>query len=210
MFTQLNSPITLFAVCLHIFITIIFSIKVGSEFENEIFEGLQTAMRDSKNTVVLSGLTLKDYNLVKLGEFDFIVISSTLKSIIQIEAKKGNNKKNKEDAETQLNRGQSFFEENFPFPKSENWKYVKMMCFGESVEKGICENCKPFILGSNLIKENTIQSVREEIANQFLSFLNTFFDGHLQGKIAGFGDTFLADFHLFINNIYSLENRFIT
>ena len=167
-----------------------FQIQVGSEFEDEIFEGLQRAFGESKNSVVLSGLTLKDYNLMKLGEFDFIIISSALQSIIQIEAKKGNNKKNKEDAETQLKRGQSFFEENFPFPKSENWKNVKMMCFGESVEKDICENCKQFILGSNLIKENTIQSVREEIADQFISFLNTFFDGNLQGKIAGFGVTF--------------------
>jgi hypothetical protein len=183
---------------LFLILIIIFSIKVGSEFEDEIFEGLQKAMRESKNTVVLSGLTLKDYNLMKLGEFDFIIISSALQSIIQIEAKKGNNKKNKEDAETQLKRGQSFFEENFPFPKSENWKYVKMMCFGESVEKDVCENCKPFILGSNLIKENTIQSVREEIADQFLLFLNTFFDGNLKGKIAIFENYILADLHLLI------------
>ena len=198
MLTQFSLPSNIVAVCLYLIITIIFSIKVGSEFEDEIFEGLQRALRESKKIVVLSGLTLKDYNLMKLGEFDFIIISSALQSIIQIEAKKGNNKKNKEDAETQLKRGQSFFEENFPFPKSENWKYVKMMCFGESVEKDVCENCKPFILGSNLIKENTIQSVREEIADQFLLFLNTFFDGYLKGKITIFENYILADLHLLI------------
>jgi hypothetical protein len=73
-----------------------------------------------------------------------------------------------------------------------------MMCFGESVEKDVCENCKPFILGSNLIKENTIQSVREEIADQFLLFLNTFFDGNLKGKITIFENYILADLHLLI------------
>ncbi len=66
---------------------------MGSEFEDEIFEGLQIAMKSEKfqNTVVLSGLMLKNGNLKTLGEFDFIVISSASKSIIQIEAKRGNN-----------------------------------------------------------------------------------------------------------------------
>jgi hypothetical protein len=82
-----------------------------------------------------------------------------------------------------------------------------MMCFGESVEKDICENCKQFILGSNLIKENTIQSVREEIADQFISFLNTFFDGNLQGKIAGFGVTFWLICN-FSYNIFTVYKQF--
>jgi hypothetical protein len=56
-----------------------------------------------QNAVVLSGLMLKDSSLKTLGEFDFIVISSAFKSIIQIEAKRGNNPKNREHAETQLN-----------------------------------------------------------------------------------------------------------
>jgi hypothetical protein len=135
-----------------------------------------------QNTVVLTGLMLKDCNLKTKGEFDFIIISSASKSIIHIEAKRGNNTKNREHAKTQLNRGQAFFEENFPFPSSENWNYVKMMCFGESVEKNICLNCRPFILGSDFIKENTIQTVKKEIAHQFLKFLNTTFDGKNTGK----------------------------
>ncbi len=125
---------------------------------------------------------LEDCNLKTLGEFDFIVISSASKSIIQIEAKRGNNPGNREHAEIQLNRGQAFFEENFPFQSSENWKYIKMMCFGELVEKGICQNCRPFILGSEFIKESTIQSVSQEIAHQFLKFLNSTFDGKNKGK----------------------------
>jgi hypothetical protein len=135
-----------------------------------------------KNAVVLSGLMLKDGNLKTLGEFDFIVISSALMSIIQIEAKRGNNLGNRTHAETQLNRGQAFFEENFPFPSSENWKYVKMMCFGEHVHKDICQNCKTFILGSDFIKDKTTQSISEKIGQQFLSFINNIFDGKDTGK----------------------------
>jgi hypothetical protein len=135
-----------------------------------------------QNTVVLSGLMLKDCNLKTKGEFDFIIISSASKSIIHIEAKRGNNPGNREHAEIQLNRGQAFFEENFPFPSSENWNYVKMMCFGECVEKNICPLCRPFILGFDFIKENTIQTVSEEIAHQFRKFLNTTFDGKNTGK----------------------------
>jgi hypothetical protein len=135
-----------------------------------------------QNSIALSGLMLKDCNLNTLGEFDFIVILSASKTIIQIEAKRGNNPKNRTHAETQLNRGRAFFEGNFPFPSSENWKYVKMMCFGELVDKNICQNCKTFILGSNFIKDQTIQSISDKIGQQFLSFFNTIFDGKDTGK----------------------------
>jgi hypothetical protein len=135
-----------------------------------------------QNAVVLSGLMLKDPNLKTNGEFDFIVISSASKSIIQIEAKRGNNPKNREHAKTQLNRGQAFFEENFPFPRSENWTYIKMMCFGELVDKDICQNCKPFILGSDFFEDKTTKSISDKIGRQFLFFINTVFDGKNTGK----------------------------
>lgn len=139
--------------------------------------------QQQQNTTVFSGLQLRNNDSKTEGEIDFLIISSALKSIIQIEAKRGNNEKNREHAEKQLNRGQKFFEENFPFPSSEKWEYVKMMCFGESVAKDICENCKPFILDSNFIYENTIQSVSEEIADQYHSFLGLHSDGSKAGKI---------------------------
>ena len=135
-----------------------------------------------QNAVVLSGLMLKDSSLKTLGEFDFIVISSAFKSIIQIEAKRGNNPKNREHAETQLNRGQAFFEENFPFPSSENWTYIKMMCFGELVNKEVCQNCKPFILGSDFFENKPTKSISDKIGQQFLSFIKTIFDGKDTGK----------------------------
>jgi hypothetical protein len=160
------------------------SFQIGSEFEDEIFEGLERAMKEHniKNRVVFSGLMLKDCLLKTLGEFDFIIISSALKSVIQIEAKRGNNEKNRDHAERQLNHGQAFFKDNVPFPSSKNWNYVKMMCFGESVEKDICEKCQPFIIGSNFIKEKTLQSVSKDIADQFHSLLKTISDGKIAGK----------------------------
>ncbi len=139
--------------------------------------------KNFQNTVVFSGLKIKNADLTEKGEFDFIIISLPLKSIVQVEAKRGNNQKNRDHAKAQLDRGQAFFEENLPFPSSENWNYVKMMCFGESVDYDICENCKPFVLGSNFLMENTIQSVSEDIAHQFLNFLNTFFKDYDTGMI---------------------------
>jgi hypothetical protein len=135
-----------------------------------------------QNAVVLSGLMLKDGNLNTLGEFDFIVILSASKTIIQIEAKRGNNPKNRTHAKTQLNRGQAFFGENFPFPSSENWTYIKMMCFGELVNKEVCQNCKTFILGSDFLEDKTTQSISDKLGQQFLSLINTTFDSKDTGK----------------------------
>ncbi len=126
---------------------------------------------------------MKDSTLLTLGEFDFIIISSTSKSVIQIEAKRGNNEKNRQHAEKQLHRGQEFFSKNVPYPSSENWKYIKLMCFGESVEIHVCKNCKPFILGSNFIKDETIQSVSEELSHQFYSFLKTVSNDNSTGTV---------------------------
>ncbi len=104
------------------------------------------------------------------GEFDFIVISLPLKSIVQIEAKRGTNEKNRQHAERQLNQGKEFFEENLPFPSFENWNYTKMMCFGESVETDICDQCKPFVLSANFFESNRTQSFAIQISEQFKSF----------------------------------------
>ena len=125
---------------------------------------------EAQNTVVLSGLKLKDLDSKTTGEIDFLIISLPLMSIFQIEVKRANTDATRSSALTQLNRGLAFFEENFPFPTSENWNYTKMMCFGESVEKDICDDCKPFVLSANFIEMNKTQPVAKQIANQFLSF----------------------------------------
>jgi hypothetical protein len=153
-----------------------FSLQIGSEFEDEIFKGLQKAMKENKiqNTVIFSGLKIKNVDLSEKGEVDFIIISLPLKSIVQIEAKKGNNEKNREHADTQLNRGKKFFEENFPFPSSEDWNYIKMMCFGESVTADICQNCQKFVLSTNFGSlAGDTQTISEDISKQFTSFLQS-------------------------------------
>ena len=133
---------------------------------------MQKATKDieAQNTVVLSGLKLKDLDSKTTGEIDFLIISLTLKSIIQIEDKRANTDDSRNSAAKQLIRGQAFFEENFPFPTSENWNYTKMMCLGEVVEEDICDDCKPFVLSANFIETNKTQAVAEQVAKQFIPF----------------------------------------
>ncbi len=124
----------------------------------------------AQNTIVLSGLNLKDLDSKTTGEIDFLIISLPLMSIIQIEAKNGNNKKNREHADKQLSRGQEFFRNNCPFSEPEYWNYTKMMCFGQSVDKDICDQCKPFVLSANFVQSNKTQPVAEKISEQFKTF----------------------------------------
>jgi hypothetical protein len=124
----------------------------------------------AQNTVVLSGLKQKDLDSKTTGEIDFLIISLPLMSIIHIEAKTANTDNTRSSAAKQLNRGQAFFEENFPFPSSENWNYTKMMCFGESVNNNICDDCKPFVLSANFIAGNLTQPIAVHIADQFKTF----------------------------------------
>ncbi len=124
----------------------------------------------AQNTVVLSGLKQKDGDSKTTGEIDFLIISLPLMSIIQIEAKRANTDNTRSSAAKQFNRGQAFFEENFPFPSSENWNYTKMMCFGEVVEEDICDHCKPFVLSANFIEANLTQPIAAQISDQFKTF----------------------------------------
>jgi hypothetical protein len=124
----------------------------------------------AQNTVVLSGLKQKDLDSKTTGEIDFLIISLPLQSIIQIEVKRGNTDASRSSAAKQLNRGQAFFLENFPFPSSENWNYTKMMCFGESVNNNICDDCKPFVFSANFIEANLTQPIADQIADRFKTF----------------------------------------
>jgi hypothetical protein len=107
------------------------------------------------------------------GEIDFLIISLPLKSIFHIEAKRANTSSSRSSAAKQLERGLTFFEDNCPFPDSANWKYIKMLTFGEIVED-ICSQCQPFVLSANFIEDNQTQPVAREIANQFKVIWSTF------------------------------------
>ncbi len=125
---------------------------------------------NAQNTVVLSGLKQKDLDSKTTGEIDFLIISLPLMSIIQIEVKRGSTDASRSSAAKQLIRGQAFFEKNFLFSSSENWNYTKMMCFGESVNNNICDDCKPFVLSANFIEANLTHPIAVHIADQFKSF----------------------------------------
>ena len=133
---------------------------------------MQKATSDvnAQNTIVLSGLKQKDLDSKTTGEIDFLIISLPLMSIIQIEVKRGSTDASRSSAAKQLIRGQAFFEENFPFPSSENWNYTKMMCFGEVFEEDICDDCKPFVLSANFIEANWTQPIAVQISDQFKAF----------------------------------------
>jgi hypothetical protein len=136
---------------------------------------LRKATKDKQiqNSVVLSGLKIKDLNLKTTGEIDFLIISLPLKSIIHIEAKRANTESSRSSAAKQLERGLNFFDDNCPFASSANWKYIKMLTFGEVVED-ICSQCQPFVLSANFIKKNKTQPVAEEISKQFKFVWSTF------------------------------------
>ncbi len=163
---------------------------------------MQKATQEIKaqNTVVLSGLNLKDLDSKTTGEIDFLIISLPLMSIIQIEAKNGNNKKNREHADKQLSRGLEFFRNNCPFSEPENWNYTKMMCFGQSVEKDICDQCKPFVLSANFVESNKTQAVAKKIAEQFKTFWKS-------GNVCK-GKTYIQNEHFILFLLNKMGNYF--
>lgn len=119
--------------------------------EEKVFKTLQSNLEKLKNAVVISGWTDEGFHGGEKREFDFLIISETLKTIFHIEVKFSNHKSNIANAAKQLQSGKKLFEETFPLPKQENWNYAKVMLFGKSKEgiEGICSECKPYILGSS-------------------------------------------------------------
>jgi hypothetical protein len=121
-----------------------------------------------QNTVLLTGYIHKDETSKVLGEFDFLILSSYLKTVIHIEAKKSYNDSNRKKACQQLDKGKLFFKENFPFPNEENWSYIKMACFGESVEN-VCPKCKPFVISFVFEFEGLGQNEKEHLVQEISS-----------------------------------------
>ena len=93
----------------------------------------------------MTGYIHKDGTAKVLGEFDFLILSLNLKTIIHIEAKRSYNVAIHKKACQQLDKGKLFFKENFSFPSEEKWSYIKMAFFGENVED-VCQKCKPYFI----------------------------------------------------------------
>ncbi len=87
---------------------------------------------------------------METGEFDFLIVSEPLQTIFHIEVKRTCSKNTTDSAAKQLDRGLKLIQNKIPFPEKEEWKYVRMMCFGIAGEKHsiFCSRCQSFVLGS--------------------------------------------------------------
>ena len=91
-----------------------------------------------------------------MREFDFLIVTESLQTIIHIEAKRSKTVLNKDKAAEQLQKGLHFAKENLPFPENERWKYTRVLYFGSGKEGKnttddpftCCPDCKPFVIDS--------------------------------------------------------------
>jgi hypothetical protein len=90
-------------------------------------------------------------------EFDFLIISSPLKSILHIEVKRTMSEAYKQKAFKQLQKGFNFFLETIPFWEKSDWNYVRVVYFSlkedgsaflSKTSKLFCDKCQPFVLDS--------------------------------------------------------------
>ena len=136
----------------------------GEEEEEKLFENLRNTLTTSKvqNTIVINGWEDKgsvgkkekendqDSSDREQREFDFLIVSDSLKAVIHIEVKKTFTEDSRAKAAQQLQSGMSFFKEKLPFPQEEDWKYVRVMYFGNQ-NSFICKaqkdgNCQHFVI----------------------------------------------------------------
>ena len=101
----------------------------GILLESEVFKMLQLTLENSpvQDTVVISGWN--DSTPTAKKEFDFLIISLPLKTVIHIEVKRTLNKKSKDAATKQLDDGHSIISNKVPVPKKSNWIYIQYICF---------------------------------------------------------------------------------
>ena len=101
----------------------------GIILESEVFKMLQEKFENSRvqDTVVITGWKDNTPNAKK--EFDFLIISLTLKAIIHIEVKRTLSKKAKEAATRQLDDGHNIINNKVPFAETSNWKYIQYISY---------------------------------------------------------------------------------
>jgi hypothetical protein len=80
-------------------------------------------------------------------------VSESHQTIFHVEVKKTYSESHCDKAAEQLARGLKLIQDTIPFPKDENWKYVRMMYFGfDNKNKpfknnNTCLTCKDFVIG---------------------------------------------------------------
>jgi hypothetical protein len=125
----------------------------GGIVEEKVFNNLRTNLQETnvKNTVVINGFKEKGPSGMETGEFDFFIVSEPLQTIFHIEVKRTCSQNTADSAAKQLDRGLKLFQDKIPFPAEDNWKYIRMMCFGIDGEKHsiFCPECQKYVLGPN-------------------------------------------------------------
>jgi len=78
-----------------------------------------------EDTVVISGW--KDSNPSGKKEFDFLIVSLSMKAIVHIEVKRTLNQKAKETVIKQLEDGHSAIKNKVPFQAKSKWEYIQFI-----------------------------------------------------------------------------------
>ena len=129
---------------------------LGAEEEEKLYNNLRVALAGVTNTIVINGWKDNGSKERRMREFDFLIVSESLNSIIHIEAKRCNSKSSREKAAKQLKQGLDFVLENLPLPGNQGWKYTRVIYFGSGKEDqspsvnphNFCPKCYLFVLDS--------------------------------------------------------------
>ena len=124
----------------------------GYEVEKNVYSKLKTALRNAKNTLVLSGWNnknAKDNN--SHLEADFIIISEHQRLIISIEVKKTFSKENLEQSKEQIKKQLNLLQNHIPFPEKECWHHAGFTYFDVDEEP---DNTIPNTLWKNTDMES--------------------------------------------------------
>ena len=127
----------------------------GDVQEDSFFNKLQAAVERNKvkDTFVISGWTDGGAEDRNNKEFDFLIVSLSLKAFLHIELKNSSNRGNIKKAMEQLEGGKQFFWSSIPFPQIENWKYIRVMYYGNEAKRARCnpcQNCEKFLLSQDV------------------------------------------------------------
>jgi hypothetical protein len=128
----------------------------GGIQEEIVYNKLRHCLKENKakNTVLINGWKDNGNKERTQKEFDFLIVSQPSQTIIHIEVKKTCSESQLKSATKQLHNGLQMFQATIPFPRSQNWKYARVIYFGlaenfmkEKSFENRCGKCKNFIIG---------------------------------------------------------------
>jgi hypothetical protein len=123
----------------------------GSEEEEAVYNQLRKSLQENgiKNTVVINSWKDKLTQKSAAAEFDFLIVSAPFQTIFHIEVKRTCTKSNTDKAAEQLESGLKLIRNTIPFPGKKNWKYVRLIYFGQDKQKKsiFCAECQKYIIG---------------------------------------------------------------